>query len=82
MLDDRPYMRSAPPARWPLAYTLMAVNVAVFVIQSLLDLYGVFPFTRTFALSLAGLGRGWYWQLHRAFWQRTYSVLVPPDLLF
>ena len=65
MLDDRPYMRSGqrPPAPWPLAYTLMAVNVAVFVVQSFLDLYAIFPFTDTFALSLKGLGRGWYWQL-------------------
>ena len=63
MLDDRPYMRSAPPVRWPLAYTLMAVNVAVFVIQSFLDHYRIFPFTASFALSLQGLARGWYWQL-------------------
>ena len=65
MLDDRPYMRSAPPrpAPWPVAYTLMAVNVVIFVIQSFLDYYGIFLFTKTFALSLEGLGRGWYWQL-------------------
>ena len=65
MLDDRPYMRSGqrPRAPWPLAYTLMAVNVAVFVLQSFLDLYRIFPFTFTFALSLEGLARHWYWQL-------------------
>jgi hypothetical protein len=34
MLDDRHYMRSQPPPRqWPLVYVIIAINVAVFVVQ-------------------------------------------------
>jgi membrane associated rhomboid family serine protease len=46
-----------------LAYLLMAVNVGVFIVQSVLDHYRIFPFTATFALSLEGLARRWFWQL-------------------
>ncbi len=65
MLDDRPYMRSSTPSRlpWSVTYTLMAINVAVFLLQSVLDRYSGFRFTDTFALSLSGLRQGSYWQL-------------------
>ena len=64
MLDDRTYMRTddSRPV-WPMAFVLMAVTTAAFVVQSLVESYTRLPVEKVFALSLPGLARGWAWQL-------------------
>lgn len=65
MLDDRSYMR---PVRFragvPWTYVLMGTIAALFVIQSIVQVYVSSSFINTyFALSLRGLSRGGIWQL-------------------
>ncbi len=71
MLDSRDYMREPSfKPRWSVTLTLLAVNLAVFLLQ--IVSYHQFPAaTRNsmpptdyiFALSLEGLKSGWIWQL-------------------
>jgi len=65
MLDDRSYMR---PVRFrsgiPWTYLLMGTIAALFVVQSIVQVYVSSTFINTyFALSLRGLSRGGVWQL-------------------
>ena len=63
MLADRSYMRDPQPGGiWPLTYVLMAANAGVFVLQSVLDHYRIFPVTAYLGLSLEGLKSGFLWQ--------------------
>jgi membrane associated rhomboid family serine protease len=67
MIDDREYMRQ--PAyhepRWSFTVALLVVNAVVFVIQLLAanSPHGSLVEYNYFALSLAGLGHGFFWQL-------------------
>lgn len=64
MLDDRPYMRDTSyRAQWPLTYVLIAINVAMFILQGLLEFYRIFPVTHYLSLSPQGLAHGFVWQL-------------------
>src|SRR5689334_16562568 len=65
MLDDRDYMRRRRrfEPHWSVTTVLIVLNVAVFVIQNLVDrLYG-FSIYKDFALSVDGLKAGHVWQL-------------------
>lgn len=64
MLDDREYMRSPNYGLNPwrsVTVTLLIINVAVFLVQSLLP--RSFPLDEYFGLSYAGLRHGYVWQL-------------------
>ncbi len=64
MLDDRPYMRSP---EWEsgrgVTFYLLIVTTAAFFLQSVVEHYTSFDVDRYFALSVAGLSRGYVWQL-------------------
>jgi len=64
MLHDRDYMREPEikPAL-PATTTLLIINVVVFVLQSILDFYKIFPVEARLGLSLEGLRQGFVWQL-------------------
>lgn len=66
MLDDRPYMRQPSfQSQWSMTTIVLAINVAVFIPQMILEFYaGSGDFFRRFLfLSTEGLGRGFIWQL-------------------
>ncbi|MCW5559945.1 MAG: rhomboid family intramembrane serine protease [Verrucomicrobiae bacterium] len=65
MISDRGYMRE-PEWRggWPLTVWLIVANVAVFILQVLMDRFArAFHFDEYFALSLFGIQHGYLWQL-------------------
>lgn len=65
MFENRSYMR-APSyrSRWPLTFGLLAVNVAVFLLEWVLNLFHVRDaYLDYFALSVPGLAHGFLWQL-------------------
>jgi membrane associated rhomboid family serine protease len=86
MLEDRSYMRGRtldPQAS--ATFALMAVNTAIFVIQSVLEVW--FPslyrtYFSWFALSTTGLGHGWIWQLatfqfmHAGLWHLIANLIA------
>ena len=63
MLEDRHYMRESQfgPGR-SVTLTLVIINVAVFLVQSVLERFPHFPTYTYFALSLRGLQHGYVWQ--------------------
>ena len=69
MLEDHSYMKSSklgPPFAVPAVFVILAVNLAVFVlveINKAYNLHGSSVVLQYFALSTAGIGRGWIWQL-------------------
>jgi membrane associated rhomboid family serine protease len=64
MLDDRPYMREpVSGSRWSATTWLLVSLGAAFVVQSLLEFYGLFDVPRYFYLSVGGLQEGFVWQL-------------------
>jgi len=86
MLDDRPYMRSASfRSQRPVTFTLMIVNTVIFVVQSLLQVWNK-PFFAWYwnrsALSIAGLKKGYFWELityqfmHAGLWHLLANLLV------
>lgn len=63
MLDDRGYMREGEGRwRWTATSVLMAVNVAVFALQSINAVYLHTRAESWFALTTHGLRHGWVWQ--------------------
>lgn len=64
MLDDRLYMRE-PSYRsaLPITYMLLAANAGIYVLQAIVQFYGLFPVREYLYLSLPGLARGYVWQL-------------------
>jgi membrane associated rhomboid family serine protease len=63
MLEDRHYMRGSPYyAARNATLTLLIINVAVFLVQSVLARFSNFPTQYYFALSLEGLRHGFVWQ--------------------
>lgn len=64
MLEDRYYMRETPFApRRSATFTLVIVNVAVFMLQAIVVRFSDFDVFKYFALSLEGLKEGYVWQL-------------------
>jgi membrane associated rhomboid family serine protease len=68
MLEDRDYMRPRPREfAWSLTSVVLVANVVVFVVQWAAGFY-LFgnrhpsPIDRLFALSIAGLREGYFWQ--------------------
>ena len=63
MLEDRHYMRESQfRAGRSVTLTLVIINVAVFLVQSVLERFTHFPTYSYFALSLRGLQHGFIWQ--------------------
>lgn len=65
MLADREYMRDPEPkGRGSVTLVLVVVNVLVYLVQLLVQNWApLYPFDRTFALSLPGIRHGELWQL-------------------
>ena len=65
MLDDRDNMRRRPKyeSPWSVATLIIGINVAVFIVQNLLEYRAALPIYDFFALSLNGLKHGYLWQL-------------------
>src|SRR5438093_267063 len=80
MLDDRSYMKSSPLDRRPVTITLLIVLIAIYVIQSCLQLYGGYPLNELFGLSLHGIKEYHLWQL--VTFQFLHQVPMPWHLLF
>ncbi len=69
-LDDRYYMRDPagenrhrPPLAWSMWLTILVLNIVVFFAQHSNGANSEAAFIKYGALSLAGLGRGFVWQL-------------------
>lgn len=62
-LDERPGPRWRFELRAPLTLLLIAINVAVFVAQNVVNHAEPGAVYRNFALSAYGLSHGWAWQL-------------------
>ncbi len=64
MLADRYYMRRpAYGSFWSVTNTLLAANVAIFIIQLMFSQVAGSPLNRYFALSVDGMRHGYIWQL-------------------
>jgi membrane associated rhomboid family serine protease len=86
MLEDRSYMRNASfePQR-SITLVLIAVNTALFVFESILSFYRpqiYAVYRELFALSPAGLAKGYVWQLftfqfmHGGVWHLVGNIIV------
>lgn len=83
MLEDRSYMRG-PEFRThsgiPTTILLIAVTLAVFILQEVNAAYGDFPVMKYFALSTDGLTHGFVWQLltfqflHGGGWHFVFNM--------
>jgi membrane associated rhomboid family serine protease len=65
MLEDRDNMRRSPrfKLKWSATVMIIALNIAVFVFQNLVDYRSDFSIYNNFALSVDGLKHGHLWQL-------------------
>jgi membrane associated rhomboid family serine protease len=83
MLEDRDYMRDAPPRfEWSATKTLTVVLVIVYALQCINDVYLHTPVEYWLALTPMCFFRGWVWQLitfqflHFNLWHIAGNLIV------
>jgi len=78
-----PLRSYAQPRPWSLTTMVLVANVAVFILQAIVEhAWRTFPLDDYFALSISGLRRGFLWQpitfqfLHAGFWHLLGNLVA------